>query len=63
MAYINYSHYICHAEIQLNDVIKVSDGIRPLVALSIQTDTTKNGTNTGVGIGASLLIIMMNVKH
>ena len=48
---------------QLNDVIKSIDWYRPFVALPIQTDTTKNSTdtNTGISIGASLQGILFAV--
>ena len=56
IVYNNYSYYICHVEMQLNDVIKSISWYRAFVALLIQTDTTKNSTDTdtGIGIGASL---------
>ena len=42
---------------QLNDVIKSIGWYRAFVALPIQTDTTKKctDTDTGIGIGASLV--------
>ena len=56
MVYNNYCHHICHVEMQLNDFIKSIGWYRAFVALLIQTDTTKNSTDTdtGISIGASL---------
>ena len=50
---------------QLNDVIKSIGWYtgRAFVALPIQTDTTKNITNTDIGIGASLANIVRNVNY
>ena len=63
MIYCNYFCYICHVEMQLNDVIKSIGWYRAFVALPIQTDTTKNSTDTdtGIGIGASLVLDLIAV--
>ena len=53
--YNNYSCYIHHVEIQLNDVIKVSL-VLGIVALPIQTNAAKNSSDASIGIGESLLI-------
>ena len=57
MVYNNFTRNICHVKMQLNDVIKSIGWYQAFVALPIQTDTTKNSTDTDTGIiiGASLL--------
>ena len=54
MVYNIFCCHICHVEIQSNDVIKSIGWYRAFVALLIQTDTTKNSTDTDTGIDASL---------
>ena len=53
MVYNNYSYYICHVKMQLNDVIKIIGWYWAFVALLIQTNTTENSTDTDTGIGIS----------
>ena len=64
MAYNYYSQTglissLHHVKMQINDVIKNIGWYRAFVALLIQTDITKKSTDTdtGIGIGASLIII------
>ena len=57
---------ICHVEMQLNDVIKVSVGIgHAFIALPILIRYHQNSTdtNTGIGIGASLTKTLLFVMQ